>query len=87
MNLYFDYYRYGYYPSTLANLTLIILLSEMLKFFKTISSKLKNIVEKNNEYLGIFHLLKWFFLNQLIIQRTCVEMAKVLCTSDQGGVP
>jgi hypothetical protein len=46
------------YPSTLANLTLIILFSEMLKFSKIISSKSKNIVKDNGEYLGIFHLLK-----------------------------
>jgi hypothetical protein len=46
------------YPSTLANLTLIILFSEMLKLSKIISSKSKNIVKKNNEYLGIFYVLK-----------------------------
>jgi len=33
------------YPSTLANSTLIILFSEMLKFSKIISSKSKNIVK------------------------------------------
>jgi hypothetical protein len=47
-----------YYPSTLANSTLIILFSEMLKFSKLISSNSKNIVKDNSEYLGIFHLLK-----------------------------
>jgi hypothetical protein len=26
-----------------------------------ISSKSKNIMKDNNEYLGIFYLLKWFF--------------------------
>jgi hypothetical protein len=41
------------YPSTLANSTLI-----MLKFSNFISSKLKNIVKKNSEYLRIFHVLK-----------------------------
>jgi hypothetical protein len=46
------------YPSTLANLTLITLFSEILKISKIISSKLKNIVKDNNEYLGISHLLK-----------------------------
>jgi hypothetical protein len=46
------------YPRTLANLTLIILFSEMLKFSKIISSKSKIIVKDNSEYLGIFHLLK-----------------------------
>jgi hypothetical protein len=46
------------YPSTLANLILIILFSEMLKFSKLISSKSKSIVKDNSEYLGIFHLLK-----------------------------
>jgi hypothetical protein len=51
------------YPSTLANSTLIILLSEMLKFSKIISSKSKNIVKDSSEYLGIFHL----FQNELII--------------------
>jgi len=44
--------------NTLANLTLIILFSKMLKFSKIISSKLKKIVKENSEYLGIFHLLK-----------------------------
>ncbi len=48
----------GHYPSTLANLTLIILFSEMLKFSKIISSKSKNIVKENSEHLGIFNLLK-----------------------------
>jgi len=33
----------------------------MLKFNKTISSKSKNIVKENNEYLGIFHLMKMNF--------------------------
>jgi len=33
------------YPNTLANSTLIILFSEMLKFSKIISSKSKNIVK------------------------------------------
>jgi hypothetical protein len=51
------------YLSTLANSTLIILFSEMLKFSKIISSKSKNIVKDNSEYLGIFHLLKGFFQN------------------------
>jgi len=45
--------------TTLANLTLIILFSEMLKFSKIISSKSKiYIVKQNSGYLGIFHLLK-----------------------------
>jgi hypothetical protein len=44
--------------STLANSTLIILFSELLKFSKIISSKSKNIVKENSEYLRIFHLLK-----------------------------
>jgi hypothetical protein len=38
------------YLSTLANLILIILFSEMLKFSKIISSKSKNIVKKNSGY-------------------------------------
>jgi len=46
------------YLRTLANLTLIILFSEMLKFSKMICSKSKKIVKENNEYLRIFHLLK-----------------------------
>jgi hypothetical protein len=50
----------------------------MLKFSKIISSKSKSIVKEDSEYIRIFHLLKWMFLNQLIIWRTCVEMAKVL---------
>jgi hypothetical protein len=45
------------YLSTLANLTLITLFSEILKFSKIISSKSKNLVKENSEYLGIFHLL------------------------------
>jgi hypothetical protein len=49
------------YLGTLANSTLIILFSEMLKFSKIISSKSKNIVKQNNGYLRIFHLLKWMF--------------------------
>jgi hypothetical protein len=52
------------YPSTLANLTLIILFSEMVKISKNIFFQiLKNIVKDNSEYLGIFHLLKWKFQN------------------------
>jgi len=54
-------YVADYYPSTLATSTLIILFTKMLKISKTISSKSKNIVEENSEYLGIFHLLKWIF--------------------------
>jgi hypothetical protein len=45
------------HPSTLASSTLVILFSEFLKFSKTSSSKSKNTVKDNNEYLGIFHLL------------------------------
>jgi hypothetical protein len=41
--------------STLANSTLIILFSEMLKFSKNVSSKSKNIVKENSECLRIFH--------------------------------
>jgi hypothetical protein len=44
--------------STLANSTLIILFSEMLKCSKIISPKSKNIVKDNSEYFKIFHLLK-----------------------------
>jgi hypothetical protein len=51
----------------------------MLKFSKIISSKSKNIVKENSEYLGIFYLLKLIFLiNYLFIWWICVEMAKVL---------
>jgi hypothetical protein len=46
------------YTNTLANLTLITLFSEMLKFSKIISSKSKTIVKKNSEYLKIFDVLK-----------------------------
>jgi hypothetical protein len=46
------------YLSTLASLTLIMLFSEMLKISKIISSKSKNIVKENSEYLRIFHMLK-----------------------------
>jgi hypothetical protein len=48
----------------------------MLKFSKIISSKSINTRKENYEYLGTFHLLKWKFQNKLIIQQTCVEMAK-----------
>jgi hypothetical protein len=34
-----------------------------LKISKMISSKSKNIVKDNSEYLWIFHLLKWKFQN------------------------
>jgi hypothetical protein len=34
-----------------------------LKFSFFISSKSKNIVKGNSEYLGMFHLLKWKFQN------------------------
>jgi len=37
----------------LANSTIIILFSELLKFSKIISSKSKNILKDNSEYLGI----------------------------------
>jgi hypothetical protein len=49
-----------------------------LKFSKIISYESNNIVKDNSEYLGLIHLLKWFFQNKLITQWTCVEMAKVL---------
>jgi hypothetical protein len=35
----------------------------MLKFSKIISSKSKNIVKDDSEYLGIFYLFKWIFQN------------------------
>jgi hypothetical protein len=41
----------------LANSKLII------SFSKIISSKSKNIVKENSEYLGIFHFWKWKFQN------------------------
>ncbi len=50
----------------------------MLKCWNFISSKSENIVKENIESLVILHLLKWIFQNQLIIQQTFVEMAKVL---------
>ncbi len=50
-----------YNPSTLANSTLIILFSEMLKFSKMISSKSKKIVKDNSEYLGIFSFVETMF--------------------------
>jgi hypothetical protein len=49
----------------------------MLRFSKNISSKSKNVVKDNSEYLGKFYLLKWIFQNKLINQQTCVGMAKV----------
>jgi hypothetical protein len=44
--------------STLANSTLIILFSDLLKISKIISSKSKIIMKYNSEYLRIFYLLK-----------------------------
>jgi hypothetical protein len=35
----------------------------MLNFLKIISSKWKNIVKENSEYLEVFYLLKWMFQN------------------------
>jgi hypothetical protein len=56
------------YPNnTLANLTLIILFLEMLKIFKNYSFQIKKYCEVNSKYLGIFHLLKWIFENELFI--------------------
>jgi hypothetical protein len=49
--------------STLANSTLNILFSRMLKFSKIIFSKSKNIVKEIIQYLIIFRLLKWMFQN------------------------
>jgi hypothetical protein len=46
------------YLNTLPSLALIIFFLEMLKISKMISSKSKNIVKENSEYLRIFHLLK-----------------------------
>jgi len=57
-----DFY-YIYDLSTLVNSTLIILISEMLKFSKNIYSKSKNIVKDNSEYFGIFHFLQYKFQN------------------------
>jgi hypothetical protein len=51
-------FQIGVYLSTLANLTLILLFSEIFKFSKIISSKSKNIVKENSEYLRIIHVLK-----------------------------
>jgi hypothetical protein len=42
----------------LANSILIILFLEMSKISKNVSSKSKNIVKENSEYLRIFHFLK-----------------------------
>jgi hypothetical protein len=53
----------------------------MLKFQFFFHPNQNIIVKKNSEYLRIFHLLKWKFQNYLIIQRTRVEMAKVLRVS------
>jgi len=39
------------YPSILVNSTLMFFFLKMLKFSKIISSKLKNIVKDNSEYL------------------------------------
>jgi hypothetical protein len=52
-----DLSKYVVYPSTLANLTLIMLFLKLLNF-KNYFFQIKNIVKENNEYLGIFHLLK-----------------------------
>ncbi len=47
--------NFVFYPSTLANLTLIILFSKMFKFSEIISSISKTIVKENSEYIGICH--------------------------------
>jgi len=52
--------------------------SGMLKFSNIISSKSNNILKDNSENLGILHLLKWKFQNELVIWWTYVEMVKVL---------
>jgi hypothetical protein len=50
------------YLSSLANSTLIILFSNMLKIFKNYFFQIKKkIVKENSAYLGIFHLLRWIF--------------------------
>jgi hypothetical protein len=41
----------------------------MLKFSKIISFKSKNIVKDNNEYLGIFHLLKWIWDIEFLVSK------------------
>jgi hypothetical protein len=46
------------YPSTLANLTLVLFIYELLKISNFISFKSKNIVKYNSEYLDILHWLK-----------------------------
>jgi len=46
------------WPSTLANSTLLILFSEMLKISKVMSSRSQNMVKGNIESSGICHLLK-----------------------------
>jgi hypothetical protein len=61
-----------YYPSTLANLTLIILFSEMLKFSKIISSKSKNIVKENSEYLRIFKNISFVEMKVLKLIIICL---------------
>jgi hypothetical protein len=39
----------------------------------------KIIGKENSEYVGVFPFVEiWMFQNELIIQWTCVEMAKVL---------
>jgi hypothetical protein len=54
------------YPRTLANLTLIILVSELLKISKITSSESENIEKDISEYSGIFYLLKLNFkINKL----------------------
>jgi hypothetical protein len=52
------------YPSnTLANSTLILLFSEMLKISKIISSKSNILWRINSEDWGIFHFVEWSFQN------------------------
>jgi hypothetical protein len=59
----------------------------LLKVSKNISSNSKiYIVKDNSEYLKLFHFLKLFFNNYLIIRWTCVEMAKVLRYSNKARV-
>ncbi len=81
----FSNYMMSILFTTLANLTLIILLSRMLKFSEIISSKSKNIVKKNSEYLGIFSkMLKFPKQSQSLITSLGWWKCSWMCTLHPG---
>jgi hypothetical protein len=67
-----------WYLSTLANSTILILFSEMLKFSrKLFLPNQKNIVKENSGYWRIFHLVKWMF-------QKLINYSMDMCWNGQG---